>query len=88
VASLFIPVVRIRFIVARVAVKGLYPWARLVQARAQSRAAVRTGRMRSRIRIVSEPDSLRIVTDATNHGFVYAALQEKRRPYLRPAIRR
>jgi hypothetical protein len=76
-----------RRVVARHSVRGLYPWARLVRARAIQRAPVRTGRLRSRIRIVPTTDSLRIVTDATNGRFVYAAAQERRRPYLRPAIR-
>lgn len=84
----FIPVVNLRVRIGRLSVKGLYPWARLVQARARSKAPVRTGKLRSHITIVSEPDSLRVVTDATNGRFIYAALQEKRRPYLRPAIRR
>lgn len=84
----FVPYGGLRRIVARHSVRGMYPWARMVQRRAIARAPVKTGRLRSRIRIVPTADSLRIVTDAANGRFVYAAAQEKRRPYLRPAIRR
>lgn len=88
-ASFFVPLLNIRVAIGRYSVKGLYPWARLVQRRAQAKAPVRTGRLRSRIRIVPTPTSLRVVSDAKDeHGFLYAAVQEKRRPYLRPAIRK
>ena len=83
----FAPYPGMRRVVARHSVRGLYPWARAVRARAVARAPQRTGKLRSRIRIVPTVDSLRVVTDAANGKFVYAAAQERRRPYLRPAIR-
>lgn len=69
--------------------RALYPWARIVQRRAIARAPRLTGKLRSRIRIVAGQGSLRVISDATDEkGFPYSAVQERRRPYLRPAIRR
>ena len=90
--STFIPNPGLIRMLARnpILVARLWPWARVVQRRAIAKAPVRTGRLRSRIRIVSDGRRLRVISDAANpkDGFVYAAKQERRRPYLRPAVRK
>lgn len=84
--SVFVPRPNLRSIVARFAHPLLYPWARMVLRRANP--PVRTGRLRASGKIVPTRDGLRVQFDATNEGFRYAAVVEKRRPFLRPAIRR
>ena len=70
-------------------VRALYPWARIVQRRAIAKAPRLTGKLQSRIRIVAAQGSLRVVSDATDEkGFPYPRVQERRRPYMRPAIRK
>lgn len=72
----------------RQVIRGLYPWARLVVVRARGRAPRRTGKLQANIRIVEDPWRLRVVSEARDpKGFLYAAIQEGRRPYLRPSIR-
>ena len=85
-ATVFIPRPNIREIVARFAHPLLYPWGRLILRRA--RPPVRTGRLRASGKVVPTRDGIRVQFDATNNGFPYARVVERRRPYLRPAIRR